>query len=193
MWKIEPYPDGWTRFQQPYILTVYYKSIIGGVYIKEVNRVAVENMFEKAAEQARSPHPNWHSPKDAERFEHEFQPADHLYRWEMIVCPPVIYPIQIHGIVLEAGRNCVVVADFGLTGYGKPAGDDFNHADDARHQNAILAAFKKLRPSSEDQRLNIVTLTDPMDIRKWTKAHYDEHSFQAADKLEKCSASHKES
>jgi hypothetical protein len=70
LWKIEPYPDGWTRFQQPYTLTVYYKSIIGGVYLKEVNRVAVENMFEKAAEQARSPHPNWANTEDAERFAH---------------------------------------------------------------------------------------------------------------------------
>jgi hypothetical protein len=78
LWKIEPYPDGWTRFQQPYILTVYYKSIIGGVYLKEVNRVAVENMFEKAAEQARSPHPNWHNAKDAERFENFHT---HLYEW----------------------------------------------------------------------------------------------------------------
>ncbi|NJO16782.1 MAG: hypothetical protein HC877_13870 [Thioploca sp.] len=68
LWRIEPYLDGWTRFQQPYILTVYYKSIIGGVYLKEVNRVAVENMFEKAAEQASSPHPNWNMPQDAERF-----------------------------------------------------------------------------------------------------------------------------
>ncbi|MDM8561540.1 hypothetical protein [Candidatus Parabeggiatoa sp. HSG14] len=78
LWKIEPYPDGWTRFQQPYILTVYYKSIIGGVYLKEVNRVAVENMFEKAAEQARSPHPNWHNTKDIERFEHFHA---HLHEW----------------------------------------------------------------------------------------------------------------
>jgi energy-coupling factor transporter ATP-binding protein EcfA2 len=78
LWRIEPYPDGWTRFQQPYILTVYYKSIIGGVYIKEVNRVAVENMFEKAAEQAHSPHPNWHSPKDVERFEYFHA---HLHEW----------------------------------------------------------------------------------------------------------------
>jgi len=78
LWKIEPYPDGWTRFQQPYILTVYYKSIIGGVYLKEVNRVAVENMFEKAAEQARSPHPNWHNAKDAERFENFHT---NLYEW----------------------------------------------------------------------------------------------------------------
>ncbi|RKZ81520.1 MAG: hypothetical protein DRR19_22145 [Candidatus Parabeggiatoa sp. nov. 1] len=78
LWKIEPYPDGWARFQQPYILTVYYKSIIGGVYLKEVNRVAVENMFEKAAEQAHSPHPNWHSSKDAERFEYFHS---HLHEW----------------------------------------------------------------------------------------------------------------
>jgi hypothetical protein len=70
LWRIEPYPDGWVRFQQPYVLTVYYKSIIGGVYLKEVNRVAVENMFEKAAEQASSPNPNWHTEKDEQRFEH---------------------------------------------------------------------------------------------------------------------------
>ncbi|MFK5971256.1 MAG: ATP-binding protein [Candidatus Marithrix sp.] len=70
LWKIEPYPDGWTRFQLPYILTVYYKSIIGGVYLKEVNRVAVENMFEKASEQSKNPNPNWNSQKDIERFEH---------------------------------------------------------------------------------------------------------------------------
>ncbi|HHB92837.1 MAG TPA: AAA family ATPase [Thioploca sp.] len=70
LWKIEPYPDGWTRFQLPYILTVYYKSIIGGVYLKEVNRVAVENMFEKASEQSKNPNPNWNSQKDIERFEY---------------------------------------------------------------------------------------------------------------------------
>lgn len=70
LWKIEPYPDGWVRFQQPYIQTVYYKSILGGVYLKEVNRVAVENMFEKTAEQASSPNPNWFEPKDADRFKH---------------------------------------------------------------------------------------------------------------------------
>ena len=169
--------------------------------------------------------------KDASRFEHDFQPADHIYRWEMIVCPPVIYPIQIHGIVLEgtvaqrsshtqkvpfmcdvygmrhftltfsvfcmfclfpfppyiAGRNCVVVADFGLTGYGKrSAVDKFHHANDddndptnkALH-NQVVAAFKKLRPNS-DQRLHITTLTDPMDLRKWHKAHYDESSFSSS-------------
>ncbi|OQW94821.1 MAG: hypothetical protein BWK79_04700 [Beggiatoa sp. IS2] len=78
LWKIEPYPDGWVRFQQPYVLTVYYKSIIGGVYLKEVNRVAVENMFEKAAEQASNPNPNWYESKDAHRFEYFHK---HLAEW----------------------------------------------------------------------------------------------------------------
>ncbi len=78
LWKIEPYLDGWVRFQQPYVLTVYYKSIIGGVYLKEVNRVAVENMFEKAAEQASSPNPNWYSEEDAERFAYFHS---HLPEW----------------------------------------------------------------------------------------------------------------
>ncbi len=78
LWKIEPYDDGWTRFQQPHILTVYYKSIMGGVYLKEVNRVAVENMFEKAAEQAASPNPNWYEPEDAERFSYFHA---HLGEW----------------------------------------------------------------------------------------------------------------
>jgi hypothetical protein len=113
--------------------------------------------------------------KDVNRFEHDFHEADHIFRWEMIVCPPVIYPIQIHGIVLSAGRNCVVVADFGLTGYGRKKGEDFNHADE-RHNNAILTAWRKLRPE-QDQRLNIVTLTDPMEIRKWHRARYDEESL----------------
>lgn len=78
LWRIEPYPDGWTRFQLPHILTVYYKSILGGVYLKEVNRVAVENMFEKAAEQANSPNPNWHDPHDIERFNYFHE---HLSEW----------------------------------------------------------------------------------------------------------------
>jgi len=78
LWKIEPYPDEWVRFQQPHILTVYYKSIIGGVYLKEVNRVAVENMFEKAAEQARNPNPNWYRPQDPEKFNYFHA---HLQEW----------------------------------------------------------------------------------------------------------------
>jgi hypothetical protein len=113
--------------------------------------------------------------KDFDRFEHDLESGDHVFRWEMIVCPPVIYPIQIHGIVLEAGRNCVIIADFGLTGYGKQEGADFNHAED--HNASIMAAWKKLRPK-EDQRLNIVTCLDPKEIRKWKRANYESSFVQ---------------
>jgi len=124
--------------------------------------------------------------KDRFRFEHNFKTADHIYRWEMIVCPPVIYPIQIHGIVLTAGRNCVVVADFGLTGYGRKTGQEFHHADDdkvnERNFNMVLARWRKLRPNQQDQRLNIVTLTDPFEIRKWFRAGYGEESMLGSKK-----------
>lgn len=111
---------------------------------------------------------------DPESFEHNFEAGDHIYRWEMIIFPPVIYPIQIHGIVLEAGKNCVIVADFGMTGYGKKEGSSFKHADDGDDhdlQDNLQAAWRKFRPN-EDQRLNIVTMTDPKEIHKWFKASY---------------------
>ena len=94
----------------------------------------------------------------------------------MIIFPPVIYPIQIHGIVLDAGKNVIVVADFGMTGYGKKEGSSFKHADDDdTHdvQDNLQAAWRKFRPN-EDQRLNIVTITDPKEIHKWFKASYGE-------------------
>jgi len=124
--------------------------------------------------------------KDRFRFEHNFKTADHIYRWEMIVCPPVIYPIQIHGIVLTAGRNCVVVADFGLTGYGRKSGQEFHHSDDDKINEKtfkmVLSRWRKLRPNQQDQRLNIVTLTDPFEIRKWSRAGYGKESMLGSKK-----------
>jgi hypothetical protein len=114
-------------------------------------------------------------------FEHNFEAGDHVFRWEMIIFPPVIYPIQIHAICLEAGRNCVILADFGLTGYGKQSGKDFKHSSDNQKGGAtdhLQAAWKKFRPK-EDQRLNIVTLIDQREIRKWTKANYGRSFFDA--------------
>ena len=47
-------------------------------------------------------------------FSHSLEPGDHVIRWEML---PIVYPIQIHGIVLEAGEDYVTIVDFGLTSY----------------------------------------------------------------------------
>ncbi len=49
-----------------------------------------------------------------EVFQHSFDPGDHVIRWEML---PIVYPIQIHGIVIECGEEFVTIADFGLTAY----------------------------------------------------------------------------
>mmetsp|Transcript_40187 Transcript_40187/g.82701 ORF Transcript_40187/g.82701 Transcript_40187/m.82701 type:complete len:328 (+) Transcript_40187:665-1648(+) len=61
-----------------------------------------------------------------------------------------------------------------MTGYGKKEGSSFKHADEADDhdlQDSMQAAWRKFRPN-EDQRLNIVTMTDPKEIHKWFKASY---------------------
>lgn len=104
--------------------------------------------------------------------DHGFQPGDHIIRWEIL---PVLYPIQIHGIVLEAGKNCVIIADFGLASYNNHdhhgltthLGDE---AKDDKH-DAIMAAWEKIKPKQK-KRLNVLVVTDPKDIRKWSKIKY---------------------
>lgn len=98
--------------------------------------------------------------------DHGFQPGDHIIRWEIL---PVLYPIQIHGIVLEAGKNCVIIADFGLASY-----DNHNHVGDAAKDDkhvAIMAAWEKIKPKQK-KRLNVIAVTDAKDIRKWSKINY---------------------
>ena len=105
---------------------------------------------------------------------HGFEAGDHIIRWELL---PVLYPIQIHGIVLEVGRNCVVIADFGLTSsYQRAAGDkglttwSGDESKDDSH-DVIMAAWEKIKPR-EKKRLNVVVVTDPKEIRKWSKINY---------------------
>lgn len=105
---------------------------------------------------------------------HGFEAGDHIIRWELL---PVLYPIQIHGIVLEAGWNCVVIADFGLaSSYQRAAGDKSlttwseDESKDESH-DVIMAAWEKIKPR-EKKRLNVVVVTDPKEIRKWSKINY---------------------
>ena len=101
---------------------------------------------------------------------HGLKPGDHIIRWEML---PIIYPIQIHGIVLEAGKNCLIIADFGLTSHGSHGNnkelDTFKDADQS--QDFVMQAWEKIKPK-EKKRLNIIALTDPKEIRKWSKISY---------------------
>jgi hypothetical protein len=105
---------------------------------------------------------------------HGFEAGDHIIRWELL---PVLYPIQIHGIVLEAGRNCVVIADFGLaSSYQRAACDkglttwSEDESKDDSH-DVIMAAWEKIKPKQK-KRLNVIVVTDPKEIRKWSKINY---------------------
>lgn len=95
---------------------------------------------------------------------HGFAAGDHIIRWDFLLLP-VPYPIQIHGIVLEVGRNCVIIADFGLaSSYQRDEVKDDSH-------DVIMAAWEKIKPR-EKKRLNVVVITDLKEIRKWSKINY---------------------
>lgn len=51
---------------------------------------------------------------DETPYEHKFEPGDHIIRWDML---PILWPIQIHGIVLEVSedKSEVTICDFGVT------------------------------------------------------------------------------
>lgn len=101
---------------------------------------------------------------------HGLRPGDHIIRWEML---PIIYPIQIHGIVLEAGKNCLIIADFGLTSHASHGGSEelSTFEEDNPSQDLIMQAWEKVKPK-EKKRLNIIAITDPKEIRKWSKISY---------------------
>jgi len=125
-----------------------------------------------------------------------FQPGDHIIRWEML---PILYPIQVHGIVLEAGKNCVIIADFGLASHNTrravdpeltTLSEEGNKKDDYNGNNSnssrsehdvIMAAWEKIKPK-EKKRLNVVVVTDPKEVRKWSKVNYGD---QVEDKKKK--------
>ena len=105
---------------------------------------------------------------------HGFEPGDHIIRWELV---PIAWPIQIHGIVLEAGRNCVIIADFGVTAQVDGKTVKISEQEEIVDENhEIIGAASKFR-SKEKQRLNVKVLTDKTELRKWTKVNYGRNVF----------------
>ncbi|KAL7458651.1 hypothetical protein ACHAWC_010300, partial [Mediolabrus comicus] len=117
---------------------------------------------------------------DGLESDHGFEPGDHIIRWEML---PIMYPIQIHGIVLEAGKNLVIIADFGLASYDSHGGasKDLNTWTNGGGEtkedsnDMILQAWEKIKPK-EKKRLNVIAVTDPKEIRKWSKIKYGDQA-----------------
>ena len=126
-----------------------------------------------------------YSTLDETPYEHNFEPGDHIIRWDML---PILWPIQIHGIVLEVSddKSEVTICDFGITSVK-------NNADDkkiAKFNEAIKAAVSedsisgtitekefenqsKKKKEKKKQRLNVIKLTKWSDLKKWSKVNYE--------------------
>ena len=86
-------------------------------------------------------------------LEHELEAGDHVIRWTHVA----LYPIQIHGIVLETSDTHVILVDFGYT----TSPTDSEKTDS-----------KKWEPPPDSKRFHIRTLQSSNEIKKWSKVGY---------------------
>ncbi|KAL7553786.1 hypothetical protein ACHAWF_017117 [Thalassiosira exigua] len=93
------------------------------------------------------------------QFDHGLREGDHVIRWKML---GYCYPIQVHGIVFSAGPDFVTIVDCGLA-----SDDGLDKAGNFELQNG------KNRKAVR-RRMNVLTLDDEKEIKKWTKIRYGE-------------------
>jgi len=93
-------------------------------------------------------------------YDHGLVEGDHVIRWKML---GYLYPIQIHGIVLSAGPDIVTLVDFGLTSV--KCYDKVGKFDEE-------AEIKVNKYNKTRRRMNVITLAEEKEIKKWTKVRY---------------------
>jgi hypothetical protein len=102
------------------------------------------------------------TPPISELYSHGLEAGDHIVRWKML---GFCYPIQIHGIVLSVGPDIVTIVDCGLSSVRVL--DKSGDFDDAG-KNDVQKYMKTRR------RMNVLTLVDEKEIKKWSKIRYGE-------------------
>jgi hypothetical protein len=138
------------------------------------------------------------APMEIELYDHGLLKGDHVVRWSHVM----LYPVQVHGIVLSALPGVVTIVDFGLAANPKAKDSKNTHTtitaesngtnDDASSRledlvtpedRGLVDAFKKYQQeidSSPDEnhmhydRINILALSDEKDIKQWKKVDYGE-------------------
>jgi len=131
------------------------------------------------------------------------KPGDHVIRWKMLKA--LMWPIQIHGIVLSSDEDCdgvcsVVIADFG-----------YSSTQDGKKKNGLRAINDRMRnfydgkkegdgpPTGieqeveeeeedekiDDKRFRLRTISDPKILKKWSKVNYGQSLFSSKGKLDK--------
>jgi len=137
--------------------------------------------------------------KDEVPYEHNFQPGDHIIRWDML---PILWPIQIHGIVLEVSedKSEVTICDFGVTSVKNNVEDKkivelqveqneknveeenakFSEAiqdecpnNGESYESTDTSTAKKETSNKKNQRLHKHVLTKWSDLKKWHKVNYE--------------------
>ncbi|KAL7427851.1 hypothetical protein ACHAXH_000690 [Discostella pseudostelligera] len=150
--------------------------------IDETTRVAQQQTEELGPPPPKCPID--YSNLDETPYEHNFVPGDHIIRWDML---PILWPIQIHGIVLEVSddKSEVTICDFGITSVKNDADDKkiakFNEAIKEECQVSIDGSSTKKEVGKQDnkkkekkkQRLNVIKLTKWSDLKKWSKVNYE--------------------
>jgi len=96
--------------------------------------------------------------KQRKPYEHDLVEGDHVIRWKML---GFCYPIQVHGIVFSAGPDFVTIVDCGL------ASNKSDIAGTSDEEQCIGNSGRKRR-----KRMDILTLVDEKEIKKWTKVRY---------------------
>mmetsp|Transcript_32998 Transcript_32998/g.72376 ORF Transcript_32998/g.72376 Transcript_32998/m.72376 type:complete len:462 (+) Transcript_32998:175-1560(+) len=117
---------------------------------------------------------------------HDLEAGDHVVRWTHIA----LYPIQVHGIVLSAGPELVTLVDFGIASQSRSSTDrSFGPSASAADDEAAGAvADEEARAvasaTGSDRRLEIITLTEEKDIKRWRKVNYGS-SLSGGSKLQR--------
>ena len=127
-----------------------------------------------------------------EPFEHGLKLGDHVIRWTHLL----LYPIQVHGIVLSAGDGLVTIVDFGLSGSidadkknrmsFKPSwkkepescnnnfSQNYEEIVDVEARTMMRAWDKHRSDHGGKKRVRVLTLTEEKEIREWKKVDYGE-------------------
>ena len=101
-------------------------------------------------------------------LDHSLVAGDHVIRWEML---PIVWPIQVHGIVLEASPNYVTICDFGLTAQPRKEED----ANDEKSETIIKETFWdkfKTPDNTKKERITVHIINTQEELKAWHKVNY---------------------
>ena len=99
----------------------------------------------------------------SQKYVHDLREGDHIVRWIML---GYCYPVQVHGIVLSAGPDLVTIVDCGLTAVKNDKVGTTSLDDDGKMTSRYYTRTRR--------RMNVLTLIDEKEIKKWKKVHYGE-------------------